>query len=266
MSEILNVRELNVTFHDRQSGERTIKDLSFTLGKGEIMGIVGESGSGKTITALTVIGLLSRKDVTITGQVMFKGKNLIGLNRHDLRQIQGDDIAMIFQEPMTSLNPVKKVGWQVEEALRLHTDLGKEDRKKRALELMDKVELDHSVYDKYPHELSGGMRQRVMIAAAMICDPEILIADEPTTALDVTIQEQIVELLLKLNKTQNMAIMFISHDLSLVRKLCTKVLVMKRGRIVESGKCEKVFNSPQHEYTRKLIEAIPKIPKKGGVQ
>ena len=170
---------------------------------------------------------------------------------------------MIFQEPMTSLNPVLKVGRQIEESLVLHTDLDKDKRKERALKLMDEVELDAEVYDKYPHELSGGMRQRVMIAAAMICGPQILIADEPTTALDVTIQEQIVELLQKLNRQRGTAILFISHDLSLVRKLCERVVVMDDGKMVEVGLTEEIFNHPKEPYTKELIASIPRVERKG---
>jgi len=168
---------------------------------------------------------------------------------------------MIFQEPMTSLNPVKKIGWQVEESLRIHTDMTKEERYQKVIQMLEDVELDNpeQVYNQYPHELSGGMRQRVMIAAAMICAPKILIADEPTTALDVTIQAQIVKLLKRINKEKKTAIIFISHDLSLVKQICERVLVMQGGYIVESGLTEDIFNNPQKEYTKKLIEAIPKV-------
>ncbi|MBR5765295.1 MAG: ABC transporter ATP-binding protein, partial [Lachnospiraceae bacterium] len=176
---------------------------------------------------------------------------------------QGNDICMVFQEPMTSLNPVKRIGWQVGESLRIHTSLSEEQIKEKVLKILKDVELDdpEGVYDKYPHELSGGMRQRVMIAAALVCDPKILIADEPTTALDVTVQAQIIRLLKRINKKTGTAILFISHDLSVVRKLCGRVLVMYQGRIVESGDVNEVFDSPKEDYTKRLISAIPKMEK-----
>ncbi|MGN0156940.1 MAG: ABC transporter ATP-binding protein, partial [Lachnospiraceae bacterium] len=185
--------------------------------------------------------------------------------RNELRKIQGKDIAMIFQEPMTSLNPVKRIGWQVEESLRIHTNLTKEERKERAIRLLEKVELKdvQRVYQAYPHELSGGMRQRVMIASAMILEPKLLIADEPTTALDVTVQAQIIRLLQRLCKEKNTAILFISHDLSLVKSFCEKIIVMQDGYMIESGTAEQVFHNPKEEYTKKLIAAIPKLEKRG---
>lgn len=260
---VLEINHLNIEFHDHERPETVVEDVSLKIKKGEILGIVGESGSGKTMTALAVAGLLSRKDIEKSGEIIFEGKNLLTCDRKELREVQGDDIAMIFQEPMTSLNPVLKIGVQIEESLRLHTDLDKEERKKRALKLMDEVELDAEVYDKYPHELSGGMRQRVMIAAAMICGPKILLADEPTTALDVTIQEQIVELLQKLNKEKGTTILFISHDLSLVKKLCERVVVMEDGKMVEVGLTEAIFYHPKEAYTKKLIASIPQVKRKG---
>lgn len=260
---VLEINHLNIEFHDHERPETVVEDVSLKIKKGEILGIVGESGSGKTMTALAVAGLLSRKDIEKSGEIIFQGKNLLTCDRKELREVQGDDIAMIFQEPMTSLNPVLKIGVQIEESLRLHTDLDKEERKKRALKLMDEVELDAEVYDKYPHELSGGMRQRVMIAAAMICGPKILLADEPTTALDVTIQEQIVELLQKLNREKGTTILFISHDLSLVKKLCERVVVMEDGKMVEVGLTEDIFYHPKEAYTKKLIASIPQVKRKG---
>lgn len=264
MSEyILEINHLNIEFHDHERPETVVEDVTIKIEKGEILGVVGESGSGKTMTALAVAGLLSRKDIEKSGEIIFQGKNLLTCDRNTLREVQGDDIAMIFQEPMTSLNPVLKIGYQIEESLRLHTDLDKDKRKEKALKLMDEVELGAEVYDKYPHELSGGMRQRVMIAAAMICGPKILLADEPTTALDVTIQEQIVELLQKLNREKGTTIMFISHDLSLVRKLCERVVVMEDGKMVEMGLTEDIFNHPKEDYTKKLIASIPQVKRKG---
>lgn len=261
---ILQVKDLNIEFHDHLIPETVVYDFDLELKEGEIVGLVGESGSGKSMSALAIAGLLSRKDMRKRGEILFQGKELLTCPRSELREIQGDEIAMIFQEPMTSLNPVKKIGWQVEEPLRIHTGLTKQERYQRVLQMLEDVELDHPerIYNQYPHELSGGMRQRVMIAAAMICNPKILIADEPTTALDVTIQAQIVELLKKLNKEKKTSILFISHDLSLVRQLCGRVMVMQGGYVVETGETEEIFNHPSQEYTKKLIAAIPKVVRK----
>ena len=261
---LLEVKDLNIEFHDHLIPETVVYDFDLTLQKGEIVGLVGESGSGKSMSALAIAGLLSRKDMKKRGEILFEGKELLTCSRSELRKIQGNDIGIIFQEPMTSLNPVKRIGWQVEEALRIHTDLDKQQRYDKVIKMLKEVELADAerVYRQYPHELSGGMRQRVMIAAAMICEPKLLIADEPTTALDVTIQAQIVELLKRMNREKNTTILFISHDLRLVRQLCRRVLVMQGVYVVESGKTEEVFLNPKEEYTRKLIAAIPKVEKK----
>ncbi len=262
MDVILDVTDLHIEFHDHDKPETVVEDFDLMLEKGEIVGIVGESGSGKSMSALAIAGLLKRHALTKKGRIMFDGNDLLTCDRKILRSYQGDEISMIFQEPMTSLNPVKKIGWQVEEALRIHhKEVDKNERKRRAIEMMDAVGLRNpeKVYEMYPHELSGGMRQRVMIAAAMISEPKILIADEPTTALDVTIQAQIVELLRKLNEEKETAIIFISHDLSLIRQLCQRVIVMQAGNIVETGNVEDIFKSPRKAYTRELIAAIPKI-------
>ena len=261
---MLEIKNLNIEFHDRQVPETVVYGLNLSVGQGEILGLVGESGSGKTMTALAVAGLLRRHDMEKTGEIIYDGFNLLECSRDELRSIQGNEIAMVFQEPMTCLNPVLRIGWQVEEALRIHTQLSKEERKRQALEVLDKVELSdpERVYRAFPHELSGGMRQRVMIAAAIICGPRLLIADEPTTALDVTIQAQIVKLLLRINKESGMAILFISHDLSLVRQLCSRVAVMQGGYLVEQGLVESVFENPQEEYTWELIRAIPRVERR----
>ncbi|WP_051207373.1 ABC transporter ATP-binding protein [Butyrivibrio sp. AE3006] len=262
MEVILDVTDLHIEFHDHDKPETVVEDFDLMLEKGEIVGIVGESGSGKSMSALAIAGLLKRHALTKNGRIMFDGHDLLTCDRKILRSYQGDEISIIFQEPMTSLNPVKKIGWQVEESLRIHhKEIDKATRKKKAIEMMDAVGLrePEKVYDMYPHELSGGMRQRVMIAAAMIAEPRILIADEPTTALDVTIQAQIVDLLRKLNKEKGTAIIFISHDLSLIRQLCQRVIVMQSGNIVETGNVEEIFRAPKMSYTRKLIAAIPQI-------
>ena len=262
---LLEVKDLNIEFHDHLIPETVVYDFDLELKAGEIVGLVGESGSGKSMSALAIAGLLSRRDMHKRGQILFDGLDLLTCERSKLRKIQGNEISMIFQEPMTSLNPVKRIGWQIEESLRIHTELNKEERYQKAIEMIKEVELPdpERLYRQYPHELSGGMRQRVMIAAAMISNPRILIADEPTTALDVTIQAQIVELLKRMNREKQTSILFISHDLSLVKQLCERVLVMKGGYIVETGLTQEVFAHPKEEYTQRLIAAIPKVKRNG---
>lgn len=256
---MLDVKELEIEFFDQVQAEIVIRKISFHMEAGEILGIVGESGSGKTLTALAIAGLLSRHDIGLRGQIIFDGINVLTCKRTELRKKQGKDIGMIFQEPMTSLNPVKKIGWQVEEALLVHTKMSKEERKECALKALLDVELDdpEQVYQMYPHQLSGGMRQRVMIAAAIILEPKLLIADEPTTALDVLVQAELMKLFLKLNKKKGMGIIFVSHDLGLIAKICNRVLVLKDGQIVENGSVQAVFAHPQKPYTKELIASIP---------
>ncbi len=261
---LLKVENLNIEFHDHDVPERVVNQLNMVLHQGEILGIVGESGSGKSMIAMAIAGLLRRHDMKMEGKILFEGNELLHTDRETLRQLQGNQIGIVFQEPMTSLNPVKRIGWQVEESLRIHRpELSKEERYMRVIKALEEVELDNPqlVYKKYPHELSGGMRQRVMIASAMICEPKLLIADEPTTALDVTIQLQIVKLLQRLNQEKKMAVLFISHDLSLVKRLCDRVIVMHNGSMVETGRTEEIFYSPKEDYTIKLISAIPKLEK-----
>lgn len=261
---LIKVEHLGIDFYDHGYCEEVLKDINFTVEQGEIVGIVGESGSGKSMTSMAIAGLLKRHDVKLQGQILFEGEDILHCSRKEMRKHQGNDIGIIFQEPMTSLNPVKRIGWQVEESLKIHhPEMTKEQRYQKAIESLRSVELDQPevIYKKYPHELSGGMRQRVMIASAMICEPKLLIADEPTTALDVTIQLQIVKLLQRLNQEKKTSILFISHDLSLVKKLCSRILVMNQGELVEEGTCHNIFHHPQEEYTRKLIDAIPKLEK-----
>jgi ABC-type dipeptide/oligopeptide/nickel transport system ATPase component len=261
---LLEIRHLNIEFHDHDKPESVVNDFNLTLQQGEIVGIVGESGSGKSMTAMAIAGLLRRHDMKKSGEILFEGTELLHAKRSLLRQYQGNDISMVFQEPMTSLNPVKRIGWQVEESLRLHRpEMTKQERYERAIESLRNVELDQpeKVYKQYPHELSGGMRQRVMIASAMICEPRLLIADEPTTALDVTIQLQIVKLLQRLNQEKKTSILFISHDLSLVKRLCHRIVVMNKGDIVEAGDTENIFYHPKDAYTKQLIDAIPRLEK-----
>ena len=259
MAEILKVRDLHVRFKDAAPDRFAVNGLSLTINEGEIVGLVGESGSGKSVTAMSICGLLPKRKAEISGSITLGGREILQCSDEEMRSMLGTDLGIVFQEPMTAMNPVMRVGPQVEESLRVHTKLSKEERKKRAYEAMEMVELDdpEKIYRKYPHEMSGGMLQRVMIAAAIISRPKLLLADEPTTALDVTIQAEILELLKRLNKEHNMAIMLISHNLHVVRKLCTRVAVMQRGKLVEDRPVEDIFKDQQHDYTKKLIAAIP---------
>lgn len=256
---MLQVDRLSIHFADREEVQEVVRGISFSVQDGEIVGIVGESGSGKTMTALTIAGLFKEHAVLDAGTIRLDGIDLFKLTEREMRQVQGNRIGMIFQEPMTALNPTMKIGRQVEEALRLHTDMDKRARKEAVIRALEEVELEEpeKLLSKYPHELSGGMRQRVMIAAAMICRPSLLIADEPTTALDAATQESILKLLKKLNDKYGMSILFISHNLRVVKELCTRVLVMKDGEILEEGETDEVFRNPKTEYTKALIAAIP---------
>ena len=254
---MLEIKDLRVRFHGVDHD--AVRGIDLTVADGEIMGLVGESGSGKTVTAMVVSGLLPHDRADVSGQVLLDGKDLLALTPAQMRKRQGCAISVVFQEPMSAMNPVMRIGPQVEEALRVHTDLPAQERRQRALQALRDVDLPNAeeVYQKYPHQMSGGMLQRAMIAAAIISRPKLLLADEPTTALDVTIQAQILELLRRLNREMGMSILFISHNLNVVRKLCTRVAVMEKGRIVETGDTQQVFYDPQADYTRRLIAAIP---------
>ena len=256
---MLDIRDLRLTFHDHGTDSEVLHGINLHMDAGERLGLVGESGSGNSVTALAVAGLLRRSRVTLSGEILFEGRELLSLPRDEMRRIQGKEIGMIFQEPMTSLNPLMKVGRQIEEVLRIHTDKSPAEMKALALEVMEKVGLPDppATYEKYPHQLSGGQRQRAMIAAAFIIDPKLLLCDEPTTALDVTVQAQILALLKRINVNRGIGLLFISHDLHVVRKLCTRVAVMHNGCIVETGPTEEVFRNPQDDYTKRLIAAIP---------
>ena len=246
---MLEIRDLHVKFHNRT--REAVSGVSLTIHDGEILGLVGESGSGKSVTAMSVAGLLPRRQCDYTGSVLLDGEDLLHMERADLRKIQGRCIGVVFQEPMSCMDPLMKIGDQVEEVLRLHTDLTAQQRREKALSALAAVELPdvEAVYEKYPHQLSGGMLQRVMIAAAIVIRPKLLLLDEPTTGLDVTIQAQILELLKKLNAESGISMLFISHNLNVVRKLCARVAVMQRGVLVEEGDTEQVFYHPQHPYT-----------------
>ncbi len=254
---MLEIRDLHVKFHNRD--REAVAGVSLSIRAGEILGLVGESGSGKTVTAMSVAGLLPRKRCDYSGEILLDGKELLHADRAELRSVQGREIGVVFQEPQSALDPLMKIGPQVEEVLRVHTSLSREERRRRAVEAMAAVELPEAeaVYEKYPHQLSGGMLQRAMIAAAVIARPKLLLLDEPTTALDVTVQAQILELLKKLNRESGVSMLFISHDLNVVRKLCGRVAVMQRGLLVEEGEAQEVFHHPRRPYTQRLIAAIP---------
>ena len=256
---LLEIKNLAIEFHDTIPPTKIVEDISFSMMEGEILGIVGESGSGKTQTALSVMGLLGEHARMPRGEILFQGRDILKMPKEELWSIRGKEIGIVFQEPMTSLNPVMTIGEQVEESMGIHSSYSAQERKARALAMMKNVELPNPelLYGKYPHQLSGGMRQRVMIAAALVMGPKLLIADEPTTALDVTIQAQILKLLQRINKEQGTAILFISHDLGVIRHLCSRVIVMNRGKAVEQGNVQDIFEHPSMEYTRKLLAAIP---------
>ena len=254
---MLDVHGLRVTF--KSTGKEAVRGIDFFMKNGQRVGLVGESGSGKTVTAMAISGLIERYNVDIEGEILFNGKDLRTCSREALRRIQGRGIGVVFQEPMTSLNPLMKIGQQIEETLVLHTKKNKEERRALVLEAMEKVGLPEPevTYDKYPHQLSGGQRQRAMIASAFVVVPQLLICDEPTTALDVRVQAQILKLLRSLSEEYGVGILLISHDLRVIRQLCDRVAVMYKGEIVEAGPTERIFGNPQHEYTKQLISAIP---------
>jgi peptide/nickel transport system ATP-binding protein len=256
---ILQVNGLSVKFHTQNGLFEAVKNISFNLNNGETIGIVGESGSGKSVTSLALMRLHNTAQTQISGSVLLDNTNIFKLSDEAMRAIRGNRMAMIFQEPMTSLNPVLTCGYQVTEAIRLHLNLNKTEAKKRAINLFNEVQLPRpeAIFDSYPHQISGGQKQRVMIAMALSCNPEILIADEPTTALDVTVQKTIIELLLKLKAERNMSLIFISHDLGVISEIADRVLVMYKGEIVEEATVKKLFTHPQHAYTKGLLACRP---------
>ncbi len=268
MPHLLEVKNLRTQFPTRAGLVKAVDGVSFSLGEGELLGLVGESGCGKSITALSIMRLISSPGKIAGGSIRFKDEDLTTASEDRLREIRGNDIAMIFQDPMTSLNPVFRVGEQIAEALRLHRQLDRKQAWSAAIEAMKEVSIpspERRVND-YPHQLSGGMRQRVMIAMALACNPELLIADEPTTALDVTIQAQILELLDELRKTRKLAVLLITHDLGVVAEVADRVCVMYTGKIVEESGVNELFADPKHPYTRGLLRSVPKLTDAGAAK
>ncbi|TQR20793.1 ABC transporter ATP-binding protein [Psychrobacillus vulpis] len=263
MSEkLLQVEQLQTEFTKDKQKIRILHGVNFHINKGEVIGLVGESGCGKSLTSLSIMGLFKGTSGEITGgHIRFNGQDITSLNVNEMRKMRGKQIAMIFQEPMTSLNPVMKIGEQLMEPIRIHLNLNKKQAKEHAISMLKKVGIARpdEVINEYPHQLSGGMRQRVMIAMAMSCNPNLLIADEPTTALDVTIQAQILELMKQLQQQEDMSILLITHDLGIVAEMCDRVVVMYAGRVVEEANVFDLFEEPKHPYTRGLIGSVPKI-------
>ena len=262
MSEkILDIKDERLSFFTPAGEVKALNGVSFTMNQGDVLGVVGESGSGKSVTAYSVMGLTAYPGKLVGGKVWFNGHEIENMKEKDFRKIRGNEVSIIFQDPMTSLNPVYTIGNQIVEVIRLHTDKNKTEAWARAKELLELVGINEPEkrLKQYPHELSGGMRQRVMIAIALACEPKLLIADEPTTALDVTIQAQILELMQDLRKKLGMSIIMITHDLGVVAAMCEKIAVMYAGHIVEYGTTDEIFYQPGHEYTKGLINSIPKL-------
>ena len=258
---LLEVKELNVSFKTGKDVIKVVSDLSLSVNEGERLGIVGESGSGKSVTSLAIMQLLPANTETVTGEILFNGENLLEAGDTKMQSIRGNHISMIFQEPMTSLNPIHTCGKQIAESVLLHSNATKKEAYDRALELLKLcgIPAPEQRMKEYPHQLSGGMRQRIMIAIALACDPELLIADEPTTALDVTIQAQILELMKKLGDDRKLATIMITHDLGIVYDFCDRVIVVYTGEVVEAAPVHELFDNPQHPYTKGLIAALPQL-------
>jgi peptide/nickel transport system ATP-binding protein len=258
---LLEVRDLSVSFRTEDGTVRAVNGVSFTLWPGETLGIVGESGSGKSVTMMSVMRLITDPNARFQGEVFYKGRDLMKLNRDEMRAVRGSEMAMIFQDPMTSLNPVYRVGWQISEQIQAHEHISRQAAHKRAIELLGAVGIPHPAerVNDYPHQFSGGMRQRVMIAMALSCNPDLLIADEPTTALDVTIQAQILTLIKKLKEDFGSAVVLITHDMGVVADLADRVAVMYAGRIIEQGTKDDLFYDPQHPYTWGLLGSIARL-------
>jgi peptide/nickel transport system ATP-binding protein len=258
---LIEVKDLKVHFITEDGLVRAVDGVNFTLDRGEVLGIVGESGSGKSVTSMTLLGLTRDKNTRFEGEVVYKGRNVLAMREEELQQVRGNEMGMIFQDPMTSLNPVYTIGAQICEAIQVHENLNRRSSNRRAVELLKQVGIPNpeSRVDDYPHQFSGGMRQRAMIAMSLACNPDVLIADEPTTALDVTIQAQIIELIDKLKDDFNSAVILITHDLGVVADVADEIIVMYAGRVVEQAPTRKLFYDPQMPYTWGLLGSIPRL-------
>ena len=258
---LLDIKNLRLSFFTPAGEVKALNDVSIQMEEGDVLGIVGESGSGKSVTAYSLMGLTTHPGRVIGGTIDFNGHRINDMSESDMRKMRGNEVSIIFQDPMTSLNPVYTIGNQITEVILLHTDKNKKQAHERAIELLKLVGINEPEkrLKQYPHELSGGMRQRVMIAIALACEPKLLIADEPTTALDVTIQAQILELMIELKNKIGMSIIMITHDLGIVANMCKKIAVMYAGKIVEYGTTDEIFYNPKHEYTKGLLRSIPKL-------
>jgi len=259
--KLLQVTDLHTSFFTPAGEVKAVNGLSFSLDEGKVLGIVGESGSGKSVTAYSVLQILASSGKIVSGSIKYRGEELVGASKETMGKIRGNKISIIFQDPMTSLNPVFTIGNQLMEAIMLHTDRNKEQARERAIEMLRLVGVNEPEkrIKQYPHEFSGGMRQRVMIAMALACEPDILIADEPTTALDVTIQAQILDLIKDLQKQLGMSVILITHDLGVVAEMCDEVIVMYAGEVCERGTADEIFYNPKHEYTKGLMRSIPTV-------
>lgn len=259
--KLLEVKDLKTYFYTDEGVVKSVDGVSFSVDKGETLGVVGESGCGKSITSMSIMQLIGKPGKIVNGEIDFKGENLLNKDKEEMRKIRGKEIAMIFQEPMTSLNPVYTVGQQIMEAVLIHEDMTKEQARERAIQMLDLVKIPDAEkrLNSYPHEFSGGMRQRVMIAMALSCNPEFLICDEPTTALDVTIQAQILNLINELKEKTGTAVMMITHDLGVISEVADNVMVMYAGQVVEYTDVDTLFEKPLHPYTQGLISCIPKL-------
>ncbi|MDO4297680.1 MAG: ABC transporter ATP-binding protein [Lachnospiraceae bacterium] len=259
--KILDVQHLKTYFRTDAGLTKAVNDVSFSVEKGKTLGIVGESGCGKSITSLSIMGLVEKPGEVVGGKIFMEGENLLDKTEKEMRTIRGKKIAMIFQEPMTSLNPVFTIGQQIMEALMLHEKMTKQQARQKGIEMLKlvKIPLAEKRFDEYPHQLSGGMRQRVMIAMALCCNPELLICDEPTTALDVTIQAQILTLINELKEKTGTSVMMITHDLGVIAEVADDVMVMYAGKVVEHATCDQIFEKPMHPYTHGLMNCIPKL-------